>query len=132
MERFRATVRRDHCVLRPFRIDLGFWLDQLGIEAEARDAIVLATHEAVANGMEHAVRGLVRVTGCVENAVICLEVSSLGPWADQIHALERGRGLALMRGLMSDVSVSGDSQHVTVRLRLQAEPRACSARQSRT
>jgi anti-sigma regulatory factor (Ser/Thr protein kinase) len=92
------------------------------LETGARDALVLAIHEAVANGVEHASGSPVRVEGRVENGALLFEIKTKGSWqlsqgaADQVLA-ERGRGLTLMRGLTEQLEVLVDDESVTIRLR---------------
>ena len=86
-----------------------------------QDALVLAVHEAVANGLEHGSGSLVRVEGSVDNGGPVVEITTKGLWvakhgADEVLA-ERGRGLTLMRGLTDGPEVLVDDECVTIRLR---------------
>ena len=89
-----------------------------GVTADARDAVVLATHEAAANAMEHA-RGAGRVTvrGEVEEDAVMVVVTNAGDWREPVHLDGRGRGMALIRALMSDVDIETDSRRCVVRMR---------------
>lgn len=90
------------------------------LEPGVQDALVLAVHEAVANGVEHAGGSPVQIEGRVDSGGVIVEITSKGLWASnqEAHELlaERGRGLALMRGLTDELNVFvGDC--VTIRLR---------------
>jgi anti-sigma regulatory factor (Ser/Thr protein kinase) len=86
-----------------------------------QDALVLAVHEAVANGVEHGSGSPVRVEGGVDNGGLVVEVTTRELWVakhqgDEAFA-ERGRGLTLMRGLTDELEVLVDDECVTIRLR---------------
>jgi anti-sigma regulatory factor (Ser/Thr protein kinase) len=117
-ELFTATLPADPGVLKDFRRRLTSWLEAAGVKEE-RDAILLAAHEAAANAIEHAAAP-VTVVGRVEPDVILIEVTSAGRWAAhrQEPSDERGRGVALMRGLLSDVQILAEEERTIVRLRM--------------
>ena len=115
---FTATVPADPGMLRDFRHRLTLWLEAAGVREE-RDAILLAAHEAAANGIQNAA-GPVTVVGRVEPDVILIEVTSAGRWGAQRqeHSDERGRGLPLMRSLLSEVEILAEESRTIVRLRM--------------
>jgi anti-sigma regulatory factor (Ser/Thr protein kinase) len=117
-EHFTATVPADLGMLRDFRHRLTLWLEAAGVREE-RDAILLAAHEAAANGIQNGA-GPVTVVGHVEQDVILIEVISAGRWAAQRqeHSDERGRGLPLMRSLLSEVEILPETNRTIVRLRM--------------
>jgi anti-sigma regulatory factor (Ser/Thr protein kinase) len=117
-ELFTATVPADPGMLRDFRHRLAHWLEAAGVTGE-RDAILLAAHEAAVNGIQNAAEP-VTVVGRVEPDVILIEVTSAGRWASQRqeHSDERGRGLPLMRSLLSDVEILAEEHRTIVRLRM--------------
>lgn len=117
-ELFTATVPADPGMLREFRHALADWLEAAGVREE-RDAILLAAHEAAANGIQNAA-GPVTVVGRVEPDVILIEVTSAGRWGAQRqeHSDERGRGLPLMRSLLSEVEIVPEKTRTIVRLRM--------------
>lgn len=94
------------------------------LDTGAGDALVLAVHEAVANGMEHGSASSVVVEGRVEESDLVVEITTEGAWrmGPGSHSLldERGRGLALMRELTSGLDVLVDGERVTLRLRVPA------------
>ena len=73
-EHFTATVPADLGMLRDFRHRLTLWLEAAGVREE-RDAILLAAHEAAANGIQNGA-GPVTVVGRVEPDVILIEVTT--------------------------------------------------------
>ena len=125
VEVFAAVLASKPGVLRGFRHRLRTWLEVAGVSARGCDAIVLAAHEAAANGVQHATIGEpVTVRGRIEDGSVLIEVGSEGLWgarSDDRAPDERGRGLALMKSLMSSVEILTDEQRTTVRLRLLPE-----------
>lgn len=118
-EVFTANLPADPGLLRDFRRQLAAWLDAASVTERARNAILLAAHEAAANAIEHAAAP-VTVVGRVEPDVILIEVTSAGRWAAHPRAIsdERGRGIALMKGLLSDVEILAEKERTIVRLRM--------------
>ena len=54
---FRRNIT-DLRELRPLRASLNAWLTAAGAAESSRDGLVLATHEAVANAIQHAGSGI--------------------------------------------------------------------------
>jgi anti-sigma regulatory factor (Ser/Thr protein kinase) len=120
-EPFEASLPPDLARLRGLRKDLAAWLGRIGVSAHDRDAVVLAAHEAAANGIEHA-GGRVVVRGARDGDKLLLIVTNTGRWAGGVRTREPGgRGLLLMRGLMSQLDVSVSDDHTTVRMRIDLE-----------
>jgi len=119
VELFSATLPADPRILRDFRQQLTTWLVGSGVRDRSRHAILLAAHEAAANAIEHAAAP-VTVVGRREPDVILIEVTSVGRWGahQQRSSDERGRGVALMKGLLSDVEILAEEERTTVRLRM--------------
>ena len=117
-EPFTATLPADPGLLRDFRQRLASWLEAVGVEEE-RDAILLAVHEAAANGIQNGAKP-VTIVGRVGPDVILIEVISAGRWGAQERQLsdERGRGLAIMRAVLSDVEILREEDRTIVRLRM--------------
>ena len=116
---FTANLPPDPGLLRYFRQRFAAWLEAMSVDPRTRDAILLATHEAAANAIEHGAAPL-SVEARVEPDVILIEVRSAGRWAThpQVRSDERGRGLALMRGLVSNVEILANEERTIVRLRM--------------
>jgi serine phosphatase RsbU (regulator of sigma subunit)/anti-sigma regulatory factor (Ser/Thr protein kinase) len=105
--------------LAEIRRRLHAWLAQSGAAEEEAYDIVLATCEAAANAVEHAygpADAKFRVRARSEAGEVTVEVRDRGAWRDQRDP-RRGRGLAVMRELMDDVSVNSDDEGTNVRLR---------------
>ena len=117
-EIFTANLPADPGLLRHFRQQLAAWLEATFVDERTRDAILLAAHEAAANGIEHGGAPL-SVEGRAEPDVILIEVKSAGRWAahPRVRSDERGRGLDLMRGLVSEVEILAEEERTIVRLR---------------
>jgi anti-sigma regulatory factor (Ser/Thr protein kinase) len=118
-ELFTATLPADPGLLRDFRQRLASWLEAAGVTEEERDAIRLAVHEAATNGIQNAAKP-VTIVGRVEPDLILIEVLSAGRWGAQERELsdERGRGLAIMRALVSDVEILLEEERIILRLRM--------------
>jgi serine/threonine-protein kinase RsbW len=111
---FQADFARDLSQLAAFRRSIASWLDAAGINPETRNDIVLATHEAVANAMEHAQQeGPINVRGEIANDAVTISVSNAGGWRPPNSNELRGRGLAVIRALMTNMDVEAGS-HVSV------------------
>ena len=121
IERFTANVPANAGVLFDFRQALRGWLLGARIDREVRDALVLAVHEAVANGFDHANGSPIRVEGSMDDGGLQVEITTRGPWVpsdEPAGALaEHGRGLALMRGLTDELDILVEDESVTIRLR---------------
>jgi anti-sigma regulatory factor (Ser/Thr protein kinase) len=102
------------------RETLGPWLRRAGAnEAEARE-LVVATWEAVANSLEHAQdpsEPRVRVRGRRLNGGITVSVADSGRWREPVPAADRGLGLELMRGLVTELEIDRGRRGTTVHLK---------------
>lgn len=128
MKPFAATLPSDPSALNGFRRSLTRWLRSSLLSTEAQDAIVLAAHEATANGIQHATIGTpVTIEGHTDGSIILVEVTTTGIWGARARdtSEDRGRGLALMKGLFPDLEIDHQHEHITVRLkaRIRAEGR---------
>lgn len=103
---------------------LGDWLDSHEVSVATRSAVVLATHEAVANAVEHGKAGhSVTIRGRVDDGNVIVEVSDEGDWREAVfNDEERGRGLMLIAGLMDDFELVSDQPGTTVRMARAATP----------
>jgi anti-sigma regulatory factor (Ser/Thr protein kinase) len=120
MEPFEQSLPANPAVLQGFRQSLSNWLGGAEIGQVAQDALVLAAHGAVANGIEHGSGSPVRVQGTVENGDLVVEITTNGSWGSTSESedtlAERGRGVALMRGL-TELQLRVDDDCVVIRLR---------------
>jgi len=119
MELFEASLSLDLFQLRGLRRELAAWLARMRVADEVRDAIILATHEAAANAIEHARRGSeVTLRGVRDDDKVIIVVTNAGEWKEPRASDEgRGRGLTMIKRLMSDLEIQVMSQRTVVRMR---------------
>jgi anti-sigma regulatory factor (Ser/Thr protein kinase) len=118
VEPFEASLPPDLSRLRGLRHDVAAWLDSIGVPADHRDGVVLAVHEAAANAIEHST-GRVTVRGAHDGEKLLLVVSNSGRWRGPRSVDEaRGRGLSIMRALMTNLEIRTDPEGTTVRMRM--------------
>src|SRR5215213_10006294 len=115
---FQMQVEHD-AALAPFRHKLDRWLAIGGLADAPRADVVLASHEAVANAIEHSNSSqpvLVRADAHGDGFVV--EIVDEGRWrpARQQPVEGRGRGLALIKALVTEVQINSLSAGTTVRL----------------
>ena len=119
-ESFSVTIAADRALLFGFRQDLREWLQALPLTPRARDALVLAAHAAVANGIQHGNGAPVHVAGSAEGGDPVIEVTTKGSWTPVSEhddpLAEHGRGVTLIAALTHFERVVGDDC-VTIRLR---------------
>jgi anti-sigma regulatory factor (Ser/Thr protein kinase) len=118
-EPFVATLPCELMRLRELRRNLAEWLDQTDLSDEVRSSVVLATHEAAANAIEHAEPcRSVEVHAAIERDSLTVAVMDTGIWK---HASfdndERGRGLMMISVLMPHVEITSEPHGTTVRMR---------------
>jgi serine phosphatase RsbU (regulator of sigma subunit)/anti-sigma regulatory factor (Ser/Thr protein kinase) len=95
------------------------WLVGVDIDRSAGEDVVLATWEACANAIEHAVEpqiDLVAVTARLDDECIRVTVSDSGRWAPPSMRENRGLGLRLIESLMTSVDVDESDRGTTVTL----------------
>ena len=114
---FHIQLPPDVAQLAPLRRQLAEWLAQAEVEPNASAAVVLATHEAAANAVEHAHASVVVTVSRDENRVTVV-VRNSGGWKESDGDEHRGRGLILMRSLMSLVEVGSRPDGSVVRMHL--------------
>ncbi|CAN5560538.1 SpoIIE family protein phosphatase [soil metagenome] len=108
--------------LAPTRTALRHWLTRAGLGPDLSQDVLLAAGEAVTNSIEHGHRhnpdGNISLQAVVDADQVKLTVTDTGTWkTPQVVAeAHRGRGFAMMRGLMHDVDVDLNATGTTVRL----------------
>ncbi|MET0702589.1 MAG: SpoIIE family protein phosphatase [Mycobacterium sp.] len=108
--------------LAPTRTALRDWLSRAGVDPDQAQDVLLAAGEAVTNSIEHGHRhkpdGSISLRAIVDADQVQLTVTDTGTWKTPqlITEAHRGRGFAMMRGLMHDVKVDLNSAGTTVRL----------------
>ena len=118
MKVFEATLPCDLAQLAELRRDLAAWLNETDVSEELRSSVVLATHEAAANAMEHAEPcRAVEVRAAIDQDKLIVAVTDTGVWK---HASfdndERGRGLMMISVLMPHVEITSAPHGTTIRM----------------
>jgi serine/threonine-protein kinase RsbW len=108
---FELRIRARTEQLQHVRNALGAWVHAQGATPEVAAEIALAAHEAAANVVEHAYSGdageLVVRARADDDGQVTVVVEDEGTWRAPSRTDQRGRGLALMHGLMDDVKITG-------------------------
>jgi serine phosphatase RsbU (regulator of sigma subunit)/anti-sigma regulatory factor (Ser/Thr protein kinase) len=107
--------------LAPARTALREWLTRAQVDPDQTLNVLIAAGEAVANAIEHGHRndpeGVVCLGATVLVDQVRLTITDTGSWkTPQPTGSRRGRGIALMRGLMHDVTIQPDANGTTVHL----------------
>ncbi len=108
--------------LAPTRTALRTWLTQARLNPEQMVDVIVAVGEAVANAIEHGHRnspqGTITLGATALVDQVQVTITDTGSWKppEKAAATDRGRGIALMRGLMHDVDINPDSTGTTVHL----------------
>lgn len=124
---FELRIRARPEQLQHVRHALGSWLDGQGAAPDVGAEIALAVHEAAANVVEHAYpgdNGELVVRARADDGHVVVVVEDDGRWRPPSRTDQRGRGLALMHGLMDDVEITGieDGSGTRVTLRRRVRP----------
>lgn len=94
------------------------WLAQSRLDEEEIFDLTVAATEAFANAIEHAYGAgdaSIEIEARLDGDVVRLMVRDWGRWREQ-RGQHRGRGIALMRGLMDEVDVTAGPDGTTVRM----------------
>lgn len=108
--------------LAPARSALRNWLTRARVTPDQTMNVLVAAGEAVANAIEHGHRnqreGLISLGAMVLADRVELTITDTGSWKQPQPATSqhRGRGIALMRGLMQDVTIDPATDGTTVHL----------------
>jgi anti-sigma regulatory factor (Ser/Thr protein kinase) len=116
---FYAQLDSDLSALAGMRQSLASWLEQEGMPEPPLEAVVLATHEAVVNSIQHAGgRAPVEVRASHGLDEFVVEVADHGRWKSRTapRPEDRGRGIDLIRALVSRVEIISDGDGTLVRL----------------
>ncbi|MBB2991665.1 PAS domain S-box-containing protein [Mycolicibacterium iranicum] len=104
------------------RTALRGWLDSGGVSADQALDVLIAVGEALANAIEHGHRdhpdGRVRLQAIMLPDRLQVTIVDTGKWKTpaEIPSVHRGRGIALMRALMHDVTIESHSTGTTVHM----------------
>ena len=116
------TFPADVSHLAPARTALRTWLTRTRLDPEQAMNVLVAAGEAVANAIEHGHRdkpeGTISLGATALVDQVQLTITDTGTWKPPQPASypHRGRGIALMRGLMHDVTINPDAAGTTVHL----------------
>lgn len=102
------------------RAALRGWLTQAGMDADQSLKVLIATGEALANAIEHGHRrpteGTISLRAVAFADRVHVTVVDAGSWKPPVAAAHRGRGIALMRALMQDVTIQPRATGTTVHM----------------
>lgn len=104
------------------RTALRGWLDSAGVSSEQSLDVLIAVGEALSNAIEHGHRdhptGRVRLRAIALPDRLHVTIVDTGTWKTpaDIPELHRGRGIALMRALMQDVTIDSQNTGTTVHM----------------
>jgi PAS domain S-box-containing protein len=115
-ERLALRLPAEPKALSSVRRALARWLEHAGATTEEGQAIQLACHEACTNAIEHGYRfgeATFEVVGLLHDGELTLTVTDSGGWRGA-GDVDRGRGFALMEGLMDGVEVTPGREGTTV------------------
>ncbi len=121
------TIPSDVGSMGLVRDAMRMWLTGTSLDRTASEGVVLATWEACANAIEHAVapaEHVVRVRAAVHDSRLRILIEDSGQWAPPSETTDRGFGLRLIESLVSSAVVSHNGPGTTVTLEqdLDAEP----------
>lgn len=109
--------------LTGLRHALAEWAERCGLAPEDREALTLASYEAMANSVEHAYAGQLqgvldlRAERDLAERRVTVTVTDYGQWKQPpSDPGTRGRGLPLIRGLTPDSAIYPTAQGTTVSL----------------
>jgi anti-sigma regulatory factor (Ser/Thr protein kinase) len=119
---FAEVINARPTELAPARHRMRAWLADMGVDDDAREEILLAVGEAVANAVEHGSSDgaqVVRLEACAEDDELIVSISDSGQWQPGLEGFftGRGRGHALMHALADAIDVDGDHNGTIVTLR---------------
>ncbi len=127
------TINHDHDLLglateanlhnaRQLRVRFGDWLRTLGAPTTLVDDLSLAVYEALANAAEHAYpphhpNPVMHLQARIDHDQLLITVTDHGCWRTPHETSYRGRGLAMMRYLVTEVHLHPTARGTTVQLR---------------
>ena len=114
----KIEVVPDIAELRPFRRTLDGWLQDHELPDPPRAAVLLATHEALVNAIEHSnPQTPVLVTVDSRKDGIAIEITDDGRWKIRDEPTsDRGSGIHIIKALVTDVEISLLAEGTTVRI----------------
>ncbi|SPM33670.1 histidine kinase, partial [Mycobacterium rhizamassiliense] len=120
---FQMTFAADVNQLGPSRAALQSWLKRAGVDRDQILDVLIASGEAVANAIEHghrdgSVGGTISIQATMHVDRLHVTISDTGTWKDPStdDEVSRGRGIALMRGLMEHFAIQPSDTGTTVHM----------------
>ncbi|MCB0942376.1 MAG: SpoIIE family protein phosphatase [Mycobacterium sp.] len=116
------TFPADPNHLAPSRAALREWLAAVGLDQDKAQEVLVAAGEAVTNSIEHGHRdgqdGTITLQARTVDDRLQVTITDTGSWKpEQAESnSHRGRGIAIMRAFMEDVSILPDTAGTTVRM----------------
>ncbi|HEY3614661.1 MAG TPA: SpoIIE family protein phosphatase [Gaiellales bacterium] len=104
-ERMDIEIPSDPAALAGLRRRLRGWLELRGLTADERDDAVLSVSEACNNAIEHGYQGgsgTIRLLLEHAGGELVITIEDHGAWRTPTPDPERGRGIQIMRALMTD------------------------------
>jgi serine/threonine-protein kinase RsbW len=107
---------------RQLRVRFQQWLQTLGTPASLVDDLILAVYEALANVVEHAYHPghphpVMHLHARLDHDHLLITITDHGRWRAPSEPGYRGRGLAMMRSLTTEVHLHPTAHGTTVQLR---------------
>lgn len=111
VEPFEANFLSEAGRISEVRHELREWLQRGGLGADQVYDVLLAVDEACTNAVEHGYRegpGMVGLRGEITGTDLYLSIVDHGSWERRTEAPDpvRGRGLSIMRALITDVDIT--------------------------
>ena len=111
---FSATLESDPARLRALRVRIAKWLADTDVDFDVREAVMLATHEAVASAI---VRNPPRVgvEARIKGRMVTVLIESDGSWGG-LDEDEAGHRMKVIRGLASEIEFVQQAGNSSLRL----------------
>jgi serine/threonine-protein kinase RsbW len=118
MDAFVAKLPCEVSRLAALRRDLDGWLAKRDLSDGIRSSVVLATHEAAANAIEHAAPcEWVEVRAGIDDENLTVAVRDTGVWKHaSLDNDQRGRGLIMIKALVPRVEIITEPDGTIVRM----------------
>jgi anti-sigma regulatory factor (Ser/Thr protein kinase) len=118
--RFKTEFSALQGSMSDFRNELEKWLDSVNIDKSARNDLLLASSEAIANSIEHSgvteSSGRLAVKAAKESGSLFISIADYGKWDPSPPKAGRGRGLNFIRSVMDSVSIDSSTSGTIVRM----------------
>jgi serine/threonine-protein kinase RsbW len=117
---FSRSFRAAPSELAGLREALRQWLVERAVGEDVGRGVVLAVSEAATNAVEHAYgcdgAGIVTVMARLVDDRLVITVRDEGSWREGGSDADRGRGLAIMRAIVDEVTIERDDAGTVVRM----------------